>query len=82
MQRSGPIKKLKRYTHLPALLHLLQTRTLTALNPATWPDQNDTTYLRRYKAARPHVKGLFVLCMTEAADRSTTGTSMRVVPPE
>jgi hypothetical protein len=68
MQRSGPIKKLKRYTHLPALLHLLQTSTLTALNPSTWADQNDTIYLRRYKAKRPDVKGLFVLCMTEAAD--------------
>jgi hypothetical protein len=68
MQRSAPIRKLKRYTNLPVLLHLLQTRTLTALNPSTWPDQNDTTYLRRYKAARPQVKGLFVLCMTEAAD--------------
>jgi hypothetical protein len=68
MQRSGPIKKLKRYTHLPALLHLLHTSTLTALNPSTWADQNDTIYLRRYKATHPHVKGLFVLCMTEAAD--------------
>ena len=29
--RSGPIKKLKRYRHLPALSHLLQTGTLTAL---------------------------------------------------
>jgi len=68
MQRSAPIRKLKRYTNLPVLLHLLQTRTLTALNPSTWPDQNDTTYLRRYKATHPQVKGLFVLCMTEAAD--------------
>jgi hypothetical protein len=59
---------LKRYTHLPALLHLLHTQTLTALNPSTWPDQNDTIYLRRYKATCPDVKGLYVLCLTEAAD--------------
>ena len=68
MARSGPIKKLKRYTQLPQLLHLLGTRSLTTLNPSTWQDQNDTTYLQKYKTARPHIKGLFVLCMTEAAD--------------
>jgi hypothetical protein len=68
MSRSGPILKLKRYTQLPQLLHLLSTRKLATLNPSTWPDQNDTTYLSRYKAARPQVTGLYVLCMTEAAD--------------
>lgn len=68
MPKTGPIKKLKRYTHLPALLHLLQTRQLTVLSPSTWADQNDTSYLHRYMAARQDVKGLYVLCLTEAAD--------------
>jgi hypothetical protein len=68
MAKKGPIEKLKRYTHLPAVLHLLHTRTLTALNPTTWADQNDAFYLHRYKAAHPQLKGLFVLCMAEAAD--------------
>ncbi len=49
------------------LLHLLITRKLTTLSPSTWQDQNDTTYLTRYIEAR-QIKGLYVLCMTEAAD--------------
>ena len=49
------------------LLHLLITRKLTTLSPSTWQDQNDTTYLTRFIEAR-QIKGLYVLCMTEAAD--------------
>jgi hypothetical protein len=67
MPRPGPILKLKRYTQLPQLLHLLNTRKLTTLSPSTWQDQNDTTYLTRYMEAC-QIKGLYVLCMTEAAD--------------
>lgn len=63
-----PIEKLKRYTHLPQLLHILRTRTITALAPETWEDQNDTYYLSLYKDARPDIKSLLALCMTDASN--------------
>jgi len=63
-----PIRKLKRYTHFPQLLHMLSTATITALSPTLWEDKNDLHYLERYKAARPDVKTLLALCMTDAAD--------------
>jgi hypothetical protein len=59
--------KLKRYTSLPQLLHLLATRTLTVLSPKTWDDQNDTYYIQRYRESLK-LKALRVLCLTKAAD--------------
>jgi hypothetical protein len=38
-----------RYTDLPGLLHLLEQRTLTLLDPMTWDDSNDSHFLRVYK---------------------------------
>jgi hypothetical protein len=68
MEEPFRLKKLKRYTHLPQLLHMLRTRTITLLSPATWEDQNDTYYLARYKDTHPDIKSLLVLCLTDASD--------------
>ncbi len=62
------LKKLKRYTHLPQLLHMLRSQTITVLAPTTWEDQNDTYFLRRYMALCPDIKSLLALCMTDASD--------------
>jgi hypothetical protein len=84
------LKKLKRYTHLPQLLHMLRSKTITVLAPETWEDQNDTYFLTRYKAARPNIKSLLALCMTDASDTyhhwrvyagAPSGVQIRFNPP-
>jgi len=62
-----PLEKLKRYTHLPQLLHMLRSQTITVLSPGTWEDQNDTYFLARYKEKHPAIKSLLALCMTDAS---------------
>ena len=51
----SPIKILKRvsafrkYTNLAALIHFLQTKQITLLNPSTWDDKNDAYFLEEFK---------------------------------
>ena len=40
---------LRRYTDLPALLHLLTEQKLTLFDPKTWDDKNDAFYISLYK---------------------------------
>lgn len=68
MEKPLRLNKLKRYTHLPQLLHMLRTKTITVLSPETWEDENDTYYLARYKDAHPEIKSLLALCMTDASN--------------
>jgi len=68
MEAPLQLKKLKRYTHLPQLLHMLRSRTITVLDPSsTWEDKNDTYFLAKYKAAHQEIKSLLALCMTDAS---------------
>lgn len=46
---------------------MLRTQTISVLAPETWEDQNDTYLLSLYKKARPEIKSLLVLCMTDAS---------------
>lgn len=62
---SGPRKYLRRFTHLPALIHMLQKRSLTLLDPITWDDSNDTFYLSEYKR-RKQLKSVLAVCLSEA----------------
>jgi hypothetical protein len=39
----------RRYTNLAAVIHLLQTKRITLLNPATWDDKNDAYFMAEYK---------------------------------
>lgn len=60
-------KILKRYTSFPALIYMLQHKSLTLLNPGTWDDGNDKHCLEQYKEK----KGLSVLlaaCFTDAPE--------------
>ncbi|MCC6279946.1 MAG: hypothetical protein IT262_05065 [Saprospiraceae bacterium] len=57
---------LKRYTQLPQLLHILQTRTITFLSPMIWDDKNDSYFIEKYKKDKG-IKSVLALCMTNSA---------------
>ena len=58
---------LYRYTNLAAAIHLLQTRKITLLNPATWDDQNDSYYMAEYKRYRK-ARTVLALCFTKESE--------------
>jgi len=59
---------LHRYTNLAATIHLLQTRQITLLNPATWDDRNDAYFMAEYKR---HKKAETVLALCFTAQNET-----------
>ena len=63
--KSGPQKQLRRYTHLPALIQMLRSKSLTLLDPSSWDDSNDTFYLSEYKR-RKNLKSVLAVCLSEA----------------
>jgi len=54
---------LRRYTNLAAAIHLLQTKNITLLNPATWDDTNDAYFMAEYKRYKK-AKSVLALCFT------------------
>ena len=58
---------LRRYTDLPALLHLLRRRELTLLDPRTWDDRNDAHFMALYKARR-ELKTVLALCFSQSQE--------------
>lgn len=65
--KSGPYAYLRRYTHLPALLHMLRYRTLTLLDPSTWDDSNDSFYVSEYKR-RKGLATTLAVCFSGAGE--------------
>jgi hypothetical protein len=63
LPKSGPRAYLRRYTHLPAALHMLQNRSLTLLDPMTWDDSNDSFYVNEYKR-RKDLKTTLAVCLS------------------
>jgi len=61
-------RRLRRYTSLPALLHLLRSRKLTLLSPEKWEDRNDAYYMSQYRK-RSDAMSVLALCFSEAAER-------------
>jgi hypothetical protein len=59
------IDLLRRYTELPFVLQMLQTRRLTLLNPSSWDDKNDSHYVHAYRE-RKRIGSILALCLTEA----------------
>ncbi|MFZ2974074.1 MAG: hypothetical protein WA049_15665 [Ferribacterium limneticum] len=59
--------QLRRYTDLPALLHILTARRITLLDPKTWDDKNDSHFMAVYKE-RKKLKSLLALCFSEASE--------------
>ena len=56
---------LYRYTNLASTLHILQTRSLTLLNPLNWDDRNDAYLLTRYREVK-RAETVLALCFTQA----------------
>ena len=65
LPQPGPRAYLRRYTHLPAVLHMLRHRTLTLLDPSTWDDSNDSFYVGEYKR-RKGLKTTLAVCLSGA----------------
>lgn len=64
---SKKIAVLRRYTSLPALLHLLRNRQITLLSPAAWDDRNDAFFMSRYKKSEG-LKSVLALCFSQASE--------------
>ncbi len=58
---------IRRYTTLSSLLHLLNHKQITLLNPAFWDDRNNSYFINRFKEQN-NLKSLLALCFTEAEE--------------
>lgn len=58
---------LRRYTDLPALLHMLSTKQITLLDPKTWDDRNDSFFMTLYKEQKG-LRSILALCFTQAPE--------------
>jgi hypothetical protein len=58
---------LRRYSDLPALIHLLTTGSLTFLDPATWDDKNDSLFMRLYRDHR-RLKSVLAVCFSQETE--------------
>jgi hypothetical protein len=58
---------LRRYTSVPALLHMLQNKKITLLSPATWDDRNDAFFMTQYKE-RAKLKSVLALCFASTTE--------------
>ncbi len=54
----------RRYTNLAATIHMLRTRSVTLLNPATWDDKNDAYFMAEYKR-HTAAETVLALCFAE-----------------
>ena len=59
---------LRHYTNLAAVIHHLQTKTITLLDPATWDDRNDAYFLQKYRREQ-NAKTVLALCFSEQYER-------------
>jgi hypothetical protein len=57
----------RRYTNLAALIHILRTKELTLLNPATWEDRNDAYFMSEYKR-QIRAKTVLAVCFAETKE--------------
>jgi hypothetical protein len=60
----SPPKRLRRYTNLAALIHMLRSKELTLLSPDSWDDRNDSHFLKVYKE-RKKATVVLALCFTQ-----------------
>lgn len=56
-----------RYTDLPSLIHTLKNRQLTLLNPMTWDDKNDSSFVTLYRE-KCSLESVLALCFTRASE--------------
>lgn len=67
MESSRVPTYLRRYTDLPALLHVLRTKQLTLLDPKTWDDKNDSHFMSLYKEKKK-LKTVLALCFSQSPE--------------
>jgi hypothetical protein len=60
------LSELKRYTELPYVLQILETRKLTLVNPSSWDDKNDSHFVQAYRDQKGY-GSVLALCLTGAA---------------
>ena len=58
---------LRRYTDIPALIHLLTARKITLLDPASWDDKNDSHFLALYREKKA-LETVLALCFTQTSE--------------
>ena|SRR5438309_377441 len=58
---------LRRYTNIPALIHLLTEQKITLLDPQSWDDKNDSRYLDIYRQKKG-LASVLALCFTQAGE--------------
>lgn len=58
---------LRRYTELPALIHLLARKELTLVDPSSWDDKNDSYFLSLFKE-KCHLASVLALCLTNGGE--------------
>ena len=66
MAKPAPVT-LHRYTNLVSAIHILQTKSITLLNPATWDDRNDAYFMAEYKR-KVDAKTILALCFAERSE--------------
>lgn len=67
MESSRTPTYLRRYTDLPALLHLLASKQITLLDPKTWDDKNDSHFMAIYKKKKK-LKSVLALCFSQSPE--------------
>jgi hypothetical protein len=60
-------KFLRRYTDLPALIHLLRTQSIAFLDPSLWDDKNDAYFMSLYKQKKG-LKTLLAICCSQESE--------------
>lgn len=60
-------KYLRRYMHLPALIHTLRNRSLSLLNPDTWDDRNDAYFMRLYREKK-NLETVLAACFSQVKE--------------
>jgi hypothetical protein len=56
--------RLWKYTNMPAAIHMLQTKSISLLNPTNWDDKNDVYFMEEYKRIKT-AKTLLASCFAE-----------------
>ena len=60
-------QELLRYTELPSLIHMLTSRELTLLDPLSWDDKNDSSFITLYRE-KCGLKSVLALCFARAEE--------------
>lgn len=58
---------LRRYTEIPYVIDLLQSKELVLVNPKAWDDRNDSFYIEKYARAAG-LRSTYALCLAESPE--------------